>query len=84
MYNIFPMSIDIKVKIQILLIFDLKTIVFPLDDAKVQILGGIYGLILFVKYLRSCLQKNVKGGSDEYKILCVEQLGRLFRFRPNV
>ena len=52
------MSIDIKVKIQILLIFDLKTIVFPLDDAKVQILGGIYGLILFVKYLRSCLQKT--------------------------
>ena len=59
MHNICPpMSIDIKVKIQILLIFYLKTIVFPLDDAKVQILGGIYGLILFVKYLRSCLQKT--------------------------
>ena len=59
MHNICPpMSIDIKVKIQILLIFDLKTIVFTLDDAKVQILGGIYGLILFVKYLRSCLQKT--------------------------
>ena len=56
------MSIDIKVKIQIFLIFDLKTIVFPLDDAKVQFLGGIYGLIHFVKYLRRCLQKKSEGG----------------------
>ena len=43
-----------------MLIFDLKTIVFP--DAKVQFLGGIYGLIHFVKYLRRCLQKKREGG----------------------
>ena len=35
----FPMSIDIleiQVKIHFLLIFDLKTIIFPLDDAEVS------------------------------------------------
>ena len=46
-----------------------------LSDARLQnIYDWILGLIIYVKYLRSYLQKNMKGGSGKSEILCVGQL----------
>ena len=57
------------------LIFHRKVIIPFLNDAKLQnVYDWFLGLIIYVKYLRSYLQKNMKGGSEKSEILSVGQL----------
>ena len=56
-----------------MLIFDLKTIIFPLDDAEVSEFHNEY-LVSYI--LSNICKKNMKGGYDNYEIQCVEQLYR--------
>ena len=48
-----------------------------LSDAKLpKVYDWFLGLIIYVKYLRSYFQKNIKGGPEKSEILCVDQLAR--------
>ena len=61
-----------------------KIVISLLSDAKLQKnYDWFLGLIIYVKYLRSYLQKNMKGGSEKSEILCVGQLACAEKKREN-
>ena len=58
-----------------LLIFDLKTIIFPLDDAKLSKSWRKIWFIYFFNYFWCYLKKRERG-SDKYENWLVEQFDR--------
>ena len=64
----------LKSKIYFFLIFDLKTIIFPPDDAEVFIFQ--YLVLNILSNICKVICKKHEGGSDKYEIWYVEQLDR--------
>ena len=72
-----PMSIDIleilKSKKSLFAHFDLKAIIFPLDDENCPNFRMNIWFHIFCQIFAKLFTKNVKGGSDKYEIWHVRQ-----------